>query len=30
MKKYKYGAKCFKYQMEPNVCDNKKTNVDFA
>ena len=29
-KKYKYGNKCFKYQMESIQCDNKKKYVDFA
>ena len=26
----KYGNKCFKYEMESIVCDNKKKYVDFA
>ena len=29
-KKFKYGNKCFKYEMESIVCDNKKKYVDFA
>ena len=29
-KKYKYGDKCFQYEMQSIDCDNKKTTVDFA
>ena len=27
---YKYGDKCFKYQMDSSICDDKKTIIDFA
>lgn len=27
---YKYGNKCFQYEMESNQCDDTKKNVDFA
>lgn len=27
---YKYGNKCFKYELETNTCDSKKKNVNFA
>ena len=29
-KKYKYGNKCFQYQMDTVMCDDKKKFVDFA
>ena len=29
-KKYKYGDKCFNYEIDTVVCDNKKKYVDFA
>ena len=29
-KKYKYGSKCFKYELDSVVCDNKKKTIDFA
>jgi len=27
---YKYGSKCFKYNVKSSNCDNNKKNVDFA
>ena len=27
---YKYGDNCFKYEMESNVCDARKKNIEFA
>lgn len=27
---YKYGNKCFKYEMESNICDDNKKNIDIA
>ena len=29
-KKYKYGNKCFNYELESIICDTKKKSVDFA
>jgi len=29
-KKYKYGNKCFQYNMDSVICDNKKKIVEFA
>jgi hypothetical protein len=29
-KNYKYGNKCFNYELESIICDNKKKSVDFA
>ena len=29
-KVYKYGDRCFKYEMETIECDNRKKNVNFA
>ena len=29
-KKYKYGNKCFKYNIKSIVCDDKKKYIDFA
>ena len=29
-KKYKYGNKCFKYEMDAVACDDNKTIIDFA
>ncbi len=29
-KKYKYGNKCFNYELESSVCDNNKKIINFA
>jgi len=29
-KAYKYGNKCFKYEMESNKCDSNKKSIYFA
>ena len=29
-KNYKYGNKCFNYELDSVICDNKKKTVDFA
>jgi hypothetical protein len=29
-KKYKYGNKCFNYELESSTCDNNKKIINFA